>query len=172
MFIELKVTPMSNKLNSKAAESILRNTAVLGQCLGEVPVSKEDIAYLIQEEHPTRYENALNGMARDGYEGLCSKQVVTDYMLGIDCVLSVDGELIGVDVTVNPDEVDWKYRKLQQLKDSLQFCGIDRTIVLFLYSEEDMVTNEQLYLLLFSLLDTIDVLCDKDRWVDIIEHVM
>jgi hypothetical protein len=55
--------------------------------------------------------------------------VILDYVFGIDCIVSLLGYAVAIDVTANPDAIAEKVAKLQQLKPLWEALGIDRACI-------------------------------------------
>ncbi len=56
-------------------------------------------------------------------------EVILDYVYGIDSCVQLFGWIVALDITTNPDAVESKQDKLQQLAPLWQALGIDRTAV-------------------------------------------
>jgi hypothetical protein len=55
--------------------------------------------------------------------------VILDYIFGLDCIVSLLGYAVAIDVTANPDAIAEKVAKLKQLKPLWEALGIDRACI-------------------------------------------
>lgn len=162
-----------SKLNAAAAEVLVRKIARDGRCFSTVPLKRSQILDLVKLHVPQRYKNVVAGMKRAGCElpEQCSKTVTVDQFLGIDCVIDIDGCLIGIDVTTNDNAVDEKLCKLSRLKDTLQACSIEHVIVLYLDINKT-ITDDDETIIFFNLLDNAEMLIEQERWSTLVEVIM
>ena len=159
-------------LNGDAAEILLRKILVDGNCLASVPARVSQILSVVRKYHRPRYDKAYAELYADGYEVEdAPKGVIVDHFLGLDAVLNLDGCLIGVDITVNPLEVDGKMRKLSRLKRTLQNFSIEGVVVIYL-DVAHSVSKDDEDGIFFRLLDEAEALIDGQKWSTDIEIVL
>ncbi len=124
---------MFEEIHPKAAEYAMHKI-----CKQFIPWDKsaKEIIKVAIKYFPQRVEKVEWVLLDQGYDNLyqANIKVLADHILGLDevfCLRTKSGKLItvGLDVTINPQELIAKPKKLQRLKPMLQDLGIDLVIV-------------------------------------------
>ena len=119
-----------------------------GEYLNYVRFNKEELL-ILTKHYPKRYQAVQKGVRKDFDMDLeeLGADLILDHFYGLDLVVDLEtesGEVIrvGIDVTVNPNEVQKKLDKgSQEIKGLLQDLGIQRFLVV-LYQVEKPYNQE------------------------------